>query len=55
MILLQSMMDQMKNQLKLKNLVDGEEEFLTFQVLVILYLSNLNQMETSGKKDFLQL
>ena len=43
MILLQSMMDQMINQLKLKNSVEILE-VLVFQALEISYLSNLYQI-----------
>ena len=43
MILLQFMMDQMINQLKLQNWVETWK-VLGFQVLDICYLSNLNQI-----------
>ena len=53
MILLQSMMDQMINQLKLQYWVETWE-VLVFQALAIPYLSYLNQMVVLTKMDFLQ-
>ena len=53
MILLQSMMDQMTNQLKLQNYL-VTWEVLVFQALEIPYLSNLNQMKFGNSLDFLQ-
>ena len=50
---LQSMMDQMINQLKSNNWVETWE-VLTFQALGIPYLSNLNQIIVLQKMDFLQ-
>ena len=52
MILLQSMMDQMINQLKLQYWVETWE-VLVFQALEIPYLSYLNQMVVLPKMDFL--
>ena len=53
MILLQSMMDQMRNQLKFKNYL-ATWEVLVLKALEIPYLSNLNQILVDNSLDFLQ-
>ena len=53
MTLLDYMMDQMSNQLKLKDYVEIWEVLLN-QVLEIHYLSNLNQMRILIMMDFMQ-